>query len=68
MFLRGPTEPLELPRSIHVSAKARLRSLVKGKRAVGLKSAVVRRSLRNAGKVSFLISIGGDEHGEVLSH
>jgi hypothetical protein len=56
MFLRGPTEPLELPRSRHVSAKARLRSLEKGKRALGLKSAVVRKTLRNAMGSYFLES------------
>lgn len=49
MLLRGPVEPLELPRSCHVSAKAWPRTLEKGKRAVGLKSAVERRTLRNAG-------------------
>lgn len=48
MFLRGPTEPLELPRSIHVSAKARLRTLEKGKMAVGLERIVERTTLRNA--------------------
>jgi len=50
-------EPLELPRSCHVWAKARLRTLEKGMSAVGLKSAVERRTLRNAGAgvgISFL--------------
>jgi hypothetical protein len=48
VFLSGPTEPLELPRSIHVLAKALLRTLEKGKRAEGLKRIVERRTLRNA--------------------
>jgi len=67
MFLRGPTEPFELPRSIHVSAKARLRSLEKGKRAVGLKRRVERRILRNAGEVSFLIWNSGDADRKALA-
>lgn len=35
MFLRGPVEPLELPRRSHVFAKALLRTLEKGMSEAG---------------------------------